>query len=92
MLGHFEIKKEVVLRALKGIKVDKSPGPDGIYPRLVREAREEIAGALTKTFVSSLANVEVLEDWRVANVVPVFKKGNRDNPRNYRLLSLTSVV
>eukprot|EP00061_Rhincodon_typus_P008765 g31663.t1 len=27
---------------------------------------------------------EVLEDWKVANLVPVFKKGNMDNPGNYR--------
>eukprot|EP00061_Rhincodon_typus_P013570 g40018.t1 len=47
-LGHFEIKKEVVLDLLKNIRVDKSPGPDDIYPRLLRETKEEIAGALTK--------------------------------------------
>ena len=34
----------------------------------------------------------VPEDWRIANVVPLFKKGSRDNPGNYRLVSLTSVV
>jgi len=32
ILGHVDIKKEV-LGVLKGIKVDKSPGPDGIYPQ-----------------------------------------------------------
>eukprot|EP00061_Rhincodon_typus_P014586 g41692.t1 len=58
----FEITKEVVLGLLKSIKVDKSPGPDGIYPRLLTEAREEIAGALTKIFVSLLATGEVPED------------------------------
>eukprot|EP00061_Rhincodon_typus_P017475 g46182.t1 len=84
LLGHFEIKKEVVLGLLQSNKVDKSPGPDGIYPRLLRGTKEEIAGALTKIFVSSLATGEVLEDWRVANVVPLFKKGNKDNPGNYR--------
>eukprot|EP00061_Rhincodon_typus_P008686 g31521.t1 len=84
MLGHSEIKKDMVLDLLKDIKVDKSPGPDGKYPRLLREAREEIAGALTKTFVSSPATGEVLEDSHVANVVSLFKKGNRDNPGNYR--------
>eukprot|EP00061_Rhincodon_typus_P015029 g42476.t1 len=84
MLGHFEIKKEVVLGLLKRIKLDKSPGPDVIYPRLLREAREEIAGALTKIFISSLATGEVLEGWQVANIVPLFGKGNRDNPGNYR--------
>eukprot|EP00061_Rhincodon_typus_P006897 g27995.t1 len=60
MPGHFEIKKEVALGLLKGIKVDKSLGPVISTPG------------------------EVLEDWQVANVVPLFKKGNRDNPGNYR--------
>jgi len=77
---------------LKNIKVDKSLGPDGIYPRILREAKEEIAGALTEIFVSSLASGEVPEDWRIANVVPLFKKGRKDNPGNYRPVSLTSVV
>eukprot|EP00061_Rhincodon_typus_P006394 g26992.t1 len=86
MLGHFEIKKEVVLDLLQSIKVDKSLRPAGIYPRLLREARQEIAGGLTKIFVSSLTTGEVLEDWRVANVVPLFKQINRDNPGNYRLV------
>eukprot|EP00061_Rhincodon_typus_P015237 g42800.t1 len=85
MLGHFEIKKEVVLDYLKSIKVDKYRGPDGIYTSLLREARKEIAGALTKIFVTLLATGEVPEDWRVAHVVPLFKKGNRDSPGNYRL-------
>eukprot|EP00061_Rhincodon_typus_P005747 g25627.t1 len=62
MLGHFEIKKEVVLGLLKSIKVDKSTGPDGIQPSLLREAIEEIVGALTGTSVSSLATGEVPED------------------------------
>ena len=32
------------------------------------------------------------KDWRVANVVPVHKKGNKDNIENYRPISLTSLV
>eukprot|EP00061_Rhincodon_typus_P018373 g47525.t1 len=92
ILRYFEIKKEVVLGILKSIKLDKFLGPKGIYPRLLTEEREEIVGTLTKIFVSSLATGEIPEDWRVANVVPVFKKGNRDNPGNYRPTSLISVV
>eukprot|EP00061_Rhincodon_typus_P012132 g37677.t1 len=84
MLGHFEIKKEVVLGLLKHSKVDESTGPDGIHARFLREAREEIAGALIKIFVSSLATGDVLEDWQVANVVHLFKMGNGDDPGNYR--------
>eukprot|EP00061_Rhincodon_typus_P012594 g38433.t1 len=92
MLGHFEIKKEVLLDLLKSIKVNKSPGPNIIYAKLLRGVREEIAGSLTKIFVSSLATGEVPEDWGVANVVPLFKKGNKDDSGNYRPVTLTSVV
>eukprot|EP00061_Rhincodon_typus_P013567 g40013.t1 len=90
ILGHVDIKKEEVLGVLKFIKIDEYPGPDGIYPRMLREVREEIAGALTETFVSSLATGKVPEDWRIANVVPFFEKGNRDNPGYYSLVRLTS--
>eukprot|EP00061_Rhincodon_typus_P000605 g12196.t1 len=79
-LGQVSIRKGEVLGILKGIRVDKSPGPDGISPRLLREAREEIAGALTDIIAASLSTGEIPEDWRIANVVPFFKKGSEDNP------------
>lgn len=47
-----------MLSVLKGIKVDTSAGSDGIYLRILRKAREGIAGALQQTFVSSLATGE----------------------------------
>ena len=87
-----DIKKEDVLEILNSIKIDKSPGPDGMYPRLLWEAREEITEPLAMIFASSMETGEVPEDWRIADVVPIFKKGNRDSPGNYRPVSLTSVV
>eukprot|EP00061_Rhincodon_typus_P005168 g24376.t1 len=56
-------EQEGAMKDLGNVKVDKSPGPNGIYPRLLKEAREEIAGAFSKISVSSLATGEVLEDW-----------------------------
>lgn len=43
-----------VLHVLRCMKVDKSPGPNQIYPRTRQEAREEIAGALAERDASSL--------------------------------------
>eukprot|EP00061_Rhincodon_typus_P008316 g30829.t1 len=77
VLGQVNINKEVVLGVLKSIKVNKYPGPDGIYSRILREAGEDIAVALYKIIVSSLVTGEVPADWEIANVVPLFKKGNR---------------
>eukprot|EP00061_Rhincodon_typus_P003489 g20216.t1 len=71
--------------------MDESLGRDGTYPGILREARELIAGALTDIFVSCLATGEVPEDWRIANDVPLFKNGYRNNPGNYRPESFTVV-
>ena len=42
-------------------------------------------------FRKSLATGEVPDDWRTANVVPAFKKGQKYQAENYRPISLTSV-
>lgn len=42
--------------------------------------------------VSSLVTGDVPEDWRVANIIPLFKKRSRVNPRDYKLVCFTSMV
>eukprot|EP00061_Rhincodon_typus_P004021 g21573.t1 len=55
ILKNVHITEEEVLNILKLIKVDKSPGPDQVYPRTLWEAREVIAGPFVEVFVSSIA-------------------------------------
>eukprot|EP00061_Rhincodon_typus_P010632 g35082.t1 len=69
ILKSVHIRKEQLLDVLKHTNMDKSPGPDQLYPRTLWEAREVIAGPLAEIFVSSRATDEVPEDWRLANVV-----------------------
>eukprot|EP00061_Rhincodon_typus_P006061 g26292.t1 len=83
ILKSVDITEEVVLEILKCIKVDKTLRPDQAYPRTLWEAGEVIARLLAEIFVSSLATGEVLEDWRLANMVP-FKKDGKEKPWNYR--------
>eukprot|EP00061_Rhincodon_typus_P014192 g41064.t1 len=92
ILGSVHITGELVLEVLESMKVDKSTGPDQIYLRPLQEAKEEIAGTLADIFTSSLALGEVPEDWRVANIVSLFKKGCKEKLGNYRPVSLTSVI
>ncbi|CAM4557649.1 unnamed protein product, partial [Caretta caretta] len=50
-----------------------------------------IAEPLAIIFENSWRTGEVPDDWKKANVVPIFKKGKKEDPGNYRPVSLTSV-
>jgi len=43
-------------------------------------------------FKKSLSEGKLPADWKVANIIPIYKKGNKSSPRNYRPASLISVV
>ncbi|XP_073532281.1 general transcription factor IIH subunit 3 isoform X2 [Phyllobates terribilis] len=64
--------------------LQQSPGPDELHPRVLKEIIEEILEPLSIIFENSWRTGEVPEDWRRANVVPIFKKGKKVDPGNYR--------
>ncbi|XP_073458774.1 uncharacterized protein [Aquarana catesbeiana] len=68
--------------------INKSPGPDGLHPRVLRELSQIIARQLFLIFTDSLLTGMVPADWRKA---PIFKKGPKYIPGNYRPVSLTSI-
>ena len=82
----------MIVTKIKKLKDNKSPGIDGITPKLLKEIAEEISVSLAIMFNLSLREGTVPHEWKHANVVPIFKKGNRCKAENYRPVSLTSVV
>ncbi|KFV88189.1 hypothetical protein N308_04118, partial [Struthio camelus australis] len=75
---------------LSKLDIHKSMGPDRMHPRVLRELAEVIARPLSIILERSWRTREVPEDWKKANVTPVFKKGKKEEPGNYRPVSLTS--
>ena len=75
------------------LNVKKASRPDNISCKILRELSVEIAPVLTYIFQQSLQvdTGTVPLDWTKAQVTPIFKKGNRHLPENYRPVSLTSV-
>ena len=67
-------------------------GPDQIHQRVLIQLATAVVSILTAVFNKSLHSGEVLEDWRKANVAPIFKKGKRYNAENYRPISLTCIT
>ena len=91
-LGQLFVTPEMIAKKIKKMKDNKSPGVDGIPPKLLKEIVEQISTPLAKLFNLSLEEGIVPSEWKEANITPLFKKGLRNKPDNYRQVSLTSVV
>jgi hypothetical protein len=90
-LATIDITENGVAKILKNLKPNKACGPDGVSPKLLSLCADEFAPALTLLYRSSLKSGIVPGDWKKAHVTPIFKKGERYRPENYRPVSLTSV-
>ena len=90
-LSPIEIDITEVAGLLKQIDPFKAAGPDDIPSRLLKEVASELSPSVTVLFNVSLQQGNIPDDWKKALVTPLFKKGNRNNPVNYRPISLTSV-
>ena len=64
-----------VLMLLQNIKVDKATGPDAIAARVMQETAVDLVPVLTTIFTHSINTESVPDDWKKANVIPIFKKG-----------------
>jgi len=81
-----------ISKLLCDLDKNKAPGPDGIQPRILKQLHFAIAPTLQVIFEKSYREGSVPEDWKKANICPIFKKGAKSDPTNYRPVSLTCIA
>lgn len=71
---------------------DKAAGPDRICSAILNPPTDVVALSIESFFNLSLLQRRILEDWRLAEVVPIHRGGQHDRTENYRPVSLLSIV
>ena len=74
---------------LSKLNIAKYAGPDGLHPHILKELEAQLAQPL---FRMSLETGMLHEDWKIAQITPIVKKGHRCKPGNYRPVSLTDII
>ena len=85
------VTKEGVTKLLKGLNPSKALGPDELHPRVLKELATELGPVFAHLFQQSIDKGEIPKEWSLANICPLFKKGDRSLACNYRPISLTCV-
>ena len=84
--------RDKMFKVLHSLNPSKSPGPDQIHPKILKELANELSYPLTLLFNKSMSEGKILTHWKEAEVRPIYKKGDKKNPGNYRPVSLTSIL
>ncbi|BHF77748.1 hypothetical protein SprV_0602085700 [Sparganum proliferum] len=85
------LTKAIVQQELLKLKEAKSPGPDEIPTKLLKELATELAEPLCLLFQASLDEGRLPPEWKTAWISPIHKSGSRASANNYRPVSLTSI-
>ena len=88
----FSIDGRIICNSLRELNPNKSKGPDNIGGLLLKNCAQSISYPLSILFNISFRTGSLPTEWKMANIVPVYKKGDKNCIENYRPIYLTCIV
>ena len=79
-------------KLLANLNPNKAARPDFIKPIILKELRLEISPVICLLFEKLLKTGQLPSEWAKAQVCPLYKKGDKTDPANYRPISLTCIL
>jgi len=87
-----EVSEERVRKAVRELKNGKSCGPEGVYAEILKHGTDKLIKMLTWVINRCLNGEEDLQQWKVAYISSIHKKGSKKDCANYSGISVTSVM
>ena len=87
-----KVNKRELQELMKALDGTKSMGPDEVSGQILKECHEELIEPIFEIINYSIQTGTVPQEWKRADIIPIFKSGNRQESLNYRPISLTSIV
>ena len=92
VLDVIQITSQEIEKTINSLPLNKACGPDKIHHKLLKSIAKEISHPLKILFQRSLYENRYPKVWKEAFVIPIYKKGDKTTPANYRPISLLSCV
>ena len=90
-INHVTIGNDNIVSLIRKINPNKSTGSDGISGQMLLLYDESVILPLQITFTNILSTYLYPDMWKLANVTPIFKKGDKQLINNYRPISLLPI-
>lgn len=87
-----ELEREEIERSIKGLKKNKAMEVDGVKNEVWKVSEGKITEKLEEVLRRVWKGEFFPEEWREGIVVPIYKKGNREDMRNYRRVTLARLI
>ncbi len=81
-----------VRKVLSKLDIEKATGPDSIPARVLKKCAPELAKPFARLFQLLLDKQYMPKQWKIAHVIPCYKKKDKHDPNNYRPVSLLSII
>ena len=91
-LDSISTSPEEIRKILLNLNTSKASGPDGISNKILKECAHSLCSPLARLFNLSFQFGIFPNSWKLANVVPIYKKNDRQLVSNYRPVSLLSTL
>ena len=86
------ITEEEIMRAVEHLETSKAPGTDDILAEMIKTSLPQILPFLVALFNRIVDTGEYPTAWTGAIIIPIHKSGNKNDPDNYRGVSLLSIL